>query len=137
MPASVRTFAATFAAILVTTGATAQGVGGDAEPDIYTRLKAVQTYLEDGSAIMMAQACAETIPDFMSEFLPKFVDWRSSNSKQISLGAALSTQFKDPNGQPMDPSTLGRAAAEKVRAIGPDERRRECDKLLRDVSPPG
>ena len=137
MPACVRTFAATFAAILVTTGATAQGVGGDAEPDIYTKLKAVQTYMEDGSATMMAQACAETIPGFMSGFMPKFVDWRSLNSKQIALGATLGSQFKDPSGQPMDPSILGRTAAEKIRAIAPDERRRECDKLLRDVSPPG
>lgn len=134
MPACVRTCAATFAVILVTTGAMGQGVSGDAEPDVYTKLKAVQTYIEDGSATVMAQACAETIPDFMSEFLPKFINWRSLNSKQIALGATLSIQFKDPNGQPIDPSTLGRAAAERVRTITPVERSRECGKLLQDVS---
>jgi len=118
------------------TNGLAQGVDGNTEPDIGTKLKAVQVYMEDGSAVTLARACAETLPEFMSEFLPKFTGWRAANAKQIALGAGLSAQFKDPKGQPMDPTVLGHAAAEKLRSLSPEERRQECDKLLRDVSAP-
>jgi hypothetical protein len=127
----------TFAAALVAMAnavALAQGAGGDAEPDTYTKLKAVQIYMQDGSSVMMARACTETIPEFMSEFLPKFTDWRAANAKQIALGSALSAQFKGPKGEPMDPAALGQAAAQQVRALAPDERGRECNGLLRDLS---
>ena len=134
MTISLRTLVAASAVIFVSTGVAAQGVAIDAEPDIGTKLKALQIYMEDGSAALMAQACAETIPNFLSEFQPKFIDWRSANSKLIALGATLSSQFKDPAGKPMDPIVLGRAAAERVRTIAPDERSRECGKLLQDLS---
>lgn len=137
MAASFRTLAAGCAAIMATTGAMTQGVAGDAVPDITTKMKAVQVYLEDGSAIMVARACTETMPDFMSEFLPKFTGWRTENAKLIALGATLSAQFKDPKGEPMDPAVVGQAAAEQVRAMAPDERSRRCNEVLREVSTGG
>lgn len=134
MASCIRNFAVAGVALVATAGAMAQSVGGDSEPDITTKLKAVQVYMEDGSAVILAQACTETVPDFMSEFLPKFTGWRTTNAKQIALGATLSAQFKDPHGEPMDPTVLGHAAAEKLRTVSPDERSRQCKSLLRDIS---
>lgn len=137
MVALFRTFGAMCAAMMATASAVGQGASGDADPDITTKMKALQVYVEDGSALMVARACTETMPDFMSEFLPKFTGWRAANATLIALGATLSAQFKDPKGEPLDPSVVGHAAAEQVRAMAPDERSRRCNEVLRDVSTAG
>jgi hypothetical protein len=91
-------------------------------------------YMRDGTVVFLARACNESIPDFMSEFLPRFTNWRAANWKHIALGRSLSAQFKDPNGAPMDLDVAGNAIAQQLRVMAPAARRQECSNLLHDFS---
>ena len=132
-----RSLAAACIGLLAGASAVAQERTADAEPDAYTKMTAVQVYLQDGSAVILARACNDSMPDFMSEFLPRYTNWRAANAKQIALGAMLSAQFMDAKGAPMDPAVGGNAAAQQLRTMAPDARRQECNKLLQDVSSAG
>ena len=132
-----RSLAAACIGLLAAASALAQDHTADAEPDAYTKMAAVNVYLQDGIAVILARACNDSIPDFMSEFLPRFTNWRAANWKQIALGAELSAQFKDDKGAPMDPAVAGNAAAQQLRSFARDARRQECNKLLQDVSSVG
>lgn len=120
--------------LLAAASSLAQNPTADAEPDVHTKMKAVQIYLFDGSAVVLARACNDSIPDFMSEFLPRFTHWRAANWKLIALGTTLSAQFKDDKGAPMDSAAVGKALAQQLRGLAPDARRQECNKLLQDVA---
>jgi hypothetical protein len=130
-----RSLAAACIGAMAAAGTVAQERGADAEPDAYTKMTAVQLYLQDGSVVIVARACNDSMPDFMSAFLPRFANWRAANAKQIALGATLSAQFKDAQGASMDPAAVGNAAAQQLRAMAPGAQREECDKLLQGVSP--
>ena len=129
-----RSLAATGVGLLAAASALAQDHTADAEPDAHTKMTAVQVYLQDGIAVIVARACNDSIPDFTSEFLPRFTNWRAANWKMIALGAELSEQFKDDKGAPMDRAAVGTAAAQQLRSLAPDARRQECNKLLQGVS---
>ncbi|MBY0367171.1 MAG: hypothetical protein IIA03_01005 [Proteobacteria bacterium] len=120
--------------LLAATGATAQDRTVDTEPDTYTKLTALQVYLKDGIAAIVAGACDDSIPGFTSEFSPRFTKWRAANWKLIALGAELSVQFKDAKGAPMDRAAVGAFAAQQLRSLAPDAQLQECNKLLQDVS---
>ena len=124
--------AAAAGAILAFTSSNAQSGAADATaPDAYAQIAAVNAYMVDGSAVIAAQVCSETMPDFMLRFMPVFNAWRDKNSSQIALGATLSVQFKSANGEPIDPAALARAAAERMRTITPVEREKVCGNMLK------
>ncbi|RTL22284.1 MAG: hypothetical protein EKK52_06905 [Burkholderiales bacterium] len=129
-----RSLAAACISLLAAASALAQDGAADTEADVYAQMKALQVYVADGSAIILARACNDTIPDFASEFLPRFTHWRATNWKLIALGASLSTQFKDDKGAPMDPTVVGNYAAQKLRSSAPEARRQECNKLLQNFT---
>ena len=135
MPVLPRALVLICGALAIASAPAQEAAGGrDAEPDVYAKMRAVQVFLLDGSAPAMARECAQTTPGFMSEFLLRFSAWRAENAKQIALGSQLSPQFKDAQGDPMDPVAAGQLAAQKLRAAAPDERKLACDDLLRGVA---
>jgi len=131
MAVCFRSLVATCIGFLVTASAVAQERTVDDEPDTMT---AMNFYMRDGTAMFLARSCNESIPDFMSEFLPRFTNWRAAHWKHIALGRSLSAQFKDPNGAPMDLDVAGKAIAQQLRAMPPAARRQECSNLLQDFS---